>query len=117
MPCFAQDRALKVGRRAPMTVAPARPLLSTRAAHLALAALGGVFFVLLFLGAYDQRHHRITTFTVTALALALPYAGAAWVSWRARPARSTLVLGLAFAAAFRLFVLFNQASPYLSNDL
>ena len=97
---------------------PAAPwLLSARVANVALLVLGGCMFFLLAVGAHNQDQRRIITFTATALALAIPYFAAAWVIWRARPARSTLVLGLTFAAAFRLFVVFSPATPYLSTDL
>lgn len=43
------------------------------------------------------------------------YLAVAWLSLRSRDSRSLLVLGLIFAALFRLSILFSP--PYLSNDI
>ncbi len=94
----------------------AAPAFSTRRVNVALLGLGSIILLLLAIGAHDQNRHRIITFTVSALALGVPYLGAAWVLWRARSARSTLWLGLGFAVAFRLVALFGTA-PYLSTDV
>ncbi len=93
-----------------------RSPLAPPVANLLLVVLGSVLLALFLLGALNQSKHRITTFTVTALALGVPYFLAAWTIWRAQPARSTWLLGLTFAAAFRLVALLGPA-PYLSTDL
>lgn len=93
-----------------------RRSLAPRLANILLTILGLILLALFLLGALNQSKHRITTFTVTALALGVPYFLAAWTIWRVRPARSTWLLGLTFAAAFRLVALLGPA-PYLSTDL
>jgi len=58
---------------------------------------------------------RIVPFLKIALAQSALAACAAWIVWRARPMRSTLVIVLVFAALFRLSVMF--APPQLSDDI
>jgi alpha-1,6-mannosyltransferase len=58
---------------------------------------------------------RIVWFIQIALAQSALYAFAAWVVWRARVSRSTLIIVIVFAALFRLSVLF--ATPFLSDDI
>jgi hypothetical protein len=55
--------------------------------NAALAGLGSILLVLHVLGTHDQSRHRIITFTVTALALGMPYLRAAWAIWRAPASR------------------------------
>jgi hypothetical protein len=89
--------------------------ISTRWVNLAIFVLGAVSLLLYFKGAHDQRVLRITTVTAGMLGLAIPYFLASWVIVRARPARSTLMLVIAFALSFRAVGLSTQA--YLSTDL
>jgi hypothetical protein len=83
------------------------PLLALGLASLALYAYG--------LG-FDRTHKlQIVWFIKVALAQCALYAVAAWLVWRARARRSTLLLVVIFAALFRLSVLF--APPLLSDDI
>jgi alpha-1,6-mannosyltransferase len=87
----------------------------TRWTNAALLLLGAVSLLLYCKGAHDQGQQRILTFTAGALGLAIPYFLASWLILRARPARSTWLLVLAFALAFRVVCL--QTDVYLSTDL
>ena len=95
-------------------VPTASPRFSTRFANAALLGLAVVMLALIVLGLHAQQRHRIHTFTGTALALAVPYFLAAWIVWRARTARSTLLLTLALAGVFRVGPLLSPV--YLSTD-
>ncbi len=100
------------------TAAPSSPaafVLSTRRANAALLVLGGLLLLLCFKGAHDQNLRRMVTFLGGIAGSMALYGVAAWVVCKARPARSTLVLGLVFAAAFRVAPLTTDA--YLSTDL
>ncbi len=88
---------------------------STRWANAALLVLGALILVLCCKGAHDQNMQRMLTFLSGVLGLLTLYGVAAWVVCKARPARSTLVLGLVFAAGFRVAPLTTDA--YLSTDL
>jgi alpha-1,6-mannosyltransferase len=84
--------------------------------NVVLAALGCASFVL-----YQRAQHlapstgTISAFVKLALLQCALYAVAAVVVWRVRAARATLVLVVAFAALFRLAVLFD--APRLSDDI
>ena len=83
--------------------------------NLALLILGGVMMLLFCKAVHDQNTQRMTTFLAGTVGAAVLYALASWVVLRARPARSTLWLALAFALAFRVAPLFTDT--YLSTDL
>ncbi len=83
--------------------------------NAALLLLGAISLLLYCKGAHDQGQKRVLTFTAGALGLAIPYFLAAWVILRAQPARSTLLLVLGFALAFRVVGLSTET--YLSTDL
>lgn len=57
----------------------------------------------------------IVWFIKLALIQSILYIAAAWIVWRASPARSTLIIAVVFAALFRLSLLF--APPLLSDDV
>jgi alpha-1,6-mannosyltransferase len=88
---------------------------STRWTNVALVLLGAVSLLLYCKGAHDQGQKRILTFTAGALGLAIPYFLASWLILRARTARSTWLIVLGFAVAFRVVCL--QTDVYLSTDL
>lgn len=98
------------------------PHLRARAAsamtlqNLALVALGcaSLLFYRLAL-ALAPGTVSIKEFVKLALVQCALYALAALVAWRARPTRAMLVLVVAFAALFRLAVLFDP--PRLSDDI
>ncbi len=92
-----------------------RWLYTTRTTNLALLALG----VLLLAAALAQNaviaHDRLKPGLWFLFAQVLIYFPAAWIVSRGQPARSTVVLALVGAAAFRLIAW--HPDPYLSNDL
>ncbi len=89
--------------------------LPTRWANLLLLVLGGLILLLCFKGAHDQGLRRMVTFLGGILGSMALYGVAAWVVCKARPARSTLVLGLVLAPLFRVAPL--TTDTYLSTDL
>ena len=86
-------------------------------ANLPLLVLGLALLALYRYGLDFDRGHKlqIVWFIKVALAQCALYALAAWLVWRARARRSTLLLVVAFAALFRLSVLI--APPFLSDDV
>lgn len=91
------------------------PRLTPARVNVALVSLGLVSLALYVLGAAEIRAVPKMGFTATVLALAIPYFAASWLLLKAPPARSTLVIGLLFAAAFRVVGLSTPAE--LSSDL
>ncbi len=94
---------------------PPRFFLSTRRANAALVVLGALLLLLCFKGAHDQNVQRMVTYLAGFAGMVALYGVAAWVVCRAPVARSTLVLGLAFAGLFRVAPL--TTDTYLSTDL
>lgn len=92
-----------------------RPRLTPARVNAALVILGLLSLALYARGAAEERALRLSAFTATALALAIPYFAASWLILRAPPARSTALVALVLAAAFRLLTL--RSAPYLSTDL
>ncbi|HEY9403866.1 MAG TPA: glycosyltransferase family 87 protein [Pyrinomonadaceae bacterium] len=85
--------------------------------NLPLLALGLASLALYVYGLnFDKTHPlQIVWFIKVALAQCALYALAAWLVWRARERRSTLLLVIVFASLFRLSVL--VAPPLLSDDI
>jgi alpha-1,6-mannosyltransferase len=98
-----------------------RATLSTHRAavwtNLLLVALGLASLALYAYGRnFDKTHKlQIVRFVEIALGQCALYALAAWLVWRGRERRSTLLLVVGFAALFRLSVL--VAPPFLSDDV
>ena len=90
-------------------------VIPTRWANAALLVLGALILLLTWKGAHDQNLKRMVTFLGGVAGAMTLYGAAAWVVCKARPARSTLLMGLAFAAAFRVAPLTTET--YLSTDL
>jgi alpha-1,6-mannosyltransferase len=82
---------------------------------VSLSVIGCLLVVLYRVGLQSPGGADIVWFLKVALVQSAIYLAAAWLIWRARSSRSTLVLTLIFAALFRLSVLF--APPYLSDDI
>ena len=111
----------------PRAESTARPEVSTGRAtlranlpHISLLALIALGLASLALYRYGLEFDKADTpqivwFIKLALGQCALYAVAAWVVWRAPARRSTLLLLVLFAAAFRLSVLF--APPALSDDI
>ena len=89
--------------------------ISPVVANLSLAVIGFLLIVLYRLGLRSRDVADILWFLKIALVQSVLYLVAAWLIWRVRSSRSTLVLALVFAALFRLTILF--APPYLSDDI
>ncbi|MGI9106509.1 MAG: glycosyltransferase 87 family protein [Pyrinomonadaceae bacterium] len=89
---------------------------SSRLPNLALVVLGCVLFALYVYGRTDNGKNGIAWLIKLIALQAVLYFIAAWLIARARrPARSTLIVVIVFAALFRLGLLF--APPYLSDDI
>lgn len=88
---------------------------SARAVNAILVLLGLASLALYRYGLRAKEFDDIIWFIKLALVQSGLYLVAAWAVFRGRPARSTLLLVLLLAAAFRLSVLF--APPYLSTDI
>jgi hypothetical protein len=86
-------------------------------ANISLIVLGGASTLLYIhaLSIEGEGANEIPWFIRLALIQGLIYLAACLIVWRARPARSTLLLVVVFAALFRLSVLF--APPLLSDDV
>jgi alpha-1,6-mannosyltransferase len=89
--------------------------ISPVVANLSLTVIGFLLIVLYRLGLHSRDPADILWFLKIALVQSVLYLVAAWLIWRVRSSRSTLVLAIVFAALFRLSILF--APPYLSDDI
>jgi alpha-1,6-mannosyltransferase len=80
-----------------------------------LATLGLAYLILYRIGVRTEGAPGIVRF-LTVVALQTPiYIAAVWLSLRKDSSRSALIIGLVFAALFRLSILFSP--PYLSDDM
>jgi alpha-1,6-mannosyltransferase len=89
--------------------------ISPVVANLSLVVIGCLLIVLYRLGLRSRGVADILWFLKVALVQSLLYLLAAWLIWRARTSRWTLVLTLLLAVLFRISILF--APPYLSDDI
>ena len=80
-----------------------------------LIILGVALLVLYRVGVRSKGVADIVWFLKLVLVLLFIYFGVAWLSLRKSDSRRLLVLGLIFAALFRLSILFSP--PYLSDDI
>ncbi|MCA1594605.1 MAG: glycosyltransferase 87 family protein [Acidobacteria bacterium] len=92
-----------------------RGVLSARTLNLLLVLLGVASLAFYRVGLRAKEIEDISWFIKLGLVQSALYLIAAWAVWRGRASRSTFFLILAFAAFFRLSVLF--APPYLSTDI
>jgi len=92
------------------------PSLPSRS-DLPLIVLGGAseFLYVHALSIEGAGASKIGWFIRLALTEGVIYFAACWIAWRARPSRSTLLIVVAFAALFRISILF--APPLLSDDV
>jgi len=77
--------------------------------------LGVVTLVLYRVGVHSRSVPDITWFLKIVLIQLLIYVGVVWLSLRTKDSSQLLVLGLIFAALFRIAILFYP--PYLSDDI
>ena len=83
--------------------------------NVALVVIGCLLVVLYRVGLRSRGVTDIVWFIKLALVQSAVYLVAAWLIWRARDLRSTLLLTLLFTGILRLSILF--APPYLSDDI
>src|ERR1041385_8962260 len=83
--------------------------------NVLLAVIGSILLILYRVGLHSRVTTDIVWFIKLALVQSVLYLIAAWLIFRARNARSTLIIVLVLAGIFRLSILF--APPYLSDDI
>src|SRR5262245_45130871 len=88
---------------------------STRWTVMAVSVLGVAMLGLYCLAVRSKGVADIAWFLKLAVVQIVIYLAVAWLSLRSRDSRSLLLLGLTFAALFRLSIIFSP--PYLSDDI
>ena len=83
--------------------------------NVTLSILGVAMLVLYRIAVHAKNVPEIVWFLKLVLIQLLIYFGVAWLSLRTKDSRALLLLGLIFAALFRLSILFSP--PYLSDDI
>ena len=95
---------------------PATPRgLRVNRTAIVLIVLGVALLVFYRIGVRAEGTKDIVWFLKLVGVQSTLYIAAAWLSLRDRESRSLLIIGLVFAALFRLSILFS--SPYLSDDV
>jgi len=89
--------------------------VSTRWTMIALIVLGTVMLVIYRVALHAKTVPDIAWFLKLVVIQIVLYVLTAWLSLRTEDSRSLLVLGLTFAALFRLAIVFS--TPYLSDDI
>jgi hypothetical protein len=89
--------------------------VSTKWTVVALSTLGVAMLALYSIAVHSKGVADIAWFLKLVVVQIVIYLAAAWLSLRSRDSRALLVLGLIFAALFRLSIIF--APPYLSDDI
>ena len=92
-----------------------RATLTVRSTAIALSVLGIAMLILVRIAAPSKGVADIALFLELVIVQSVIYLAVAWLSLRSRDSRSVLVLGLVFAALFRVSILFFP--PYLSDDI
>src|SRR5512138_114807 len=93
----------------------ASKIVSSKWGVMTLCVLGVAMLVLYRLAVYSKGIADIAWFLKLVAVQIVLYLSAAWLSVRTRDSRLLLVLGLTFAALFRLSIIFSP--PYLSDDI
>ena len=94
---------------------PASTVFTSTKWTVTLSTLGIAMLVLYRIGVHAKSVADIAWFLKLVVVQIVIYLGAAWLSLRSRDSRSLLVVGLIFAALFRLSIIFYP--PYLSDDI
>lgn len=89
--------------------------VSARATIIALTVLGVAMLLLVRIAVHSKDVAGIQRFLELVVIQSVIYLAVAWLSLRSSDSRSVLVLGLVFAALFRLSIIFFP--PYLSDDI
>src|SRR6266508_2145166 len=87
----------------------------TKWANALLVAFGSASFLLYRVSLRAKGGDDIDWFIKVAVCQSIIYLLSTWIILHARSSRSTLVIIIAFAALFRLSILFS--APYLSDDI
>ncbi len=93
----------------------ASELVSSKWTVITLSVLGVAMLVLYRIAVDSKGVADIAWFLKLLVVQIVLYLSVAWLSVRTRDSRSLLVLGLTFAALFRLSIIFSP--PYLSDDI
>jgi len=89
--------------------------VSTKWTMIALTSVGVAMLVMYRLPVHAKGVADIVWFLKLVVVQIVLYVLAAWVSLRTEDSRSLLIIGLTFAALFRLAIVFSP--PYLSDDI
>src|SRR5689334_10598199 len=89
--------------------------LASKKATVVLTALGVATLVLYRIAVHSKGVADIAWFLELVAVQIVIYFGVAWLSLRTKDSRTLLLLGLVFAAFFRISILFSP--PYLSDDI
>ena len=92
-----------------------RKFVSTKTTLIALCVLGVATLVVYRLAVHSKGVADIAWFLKLVVIQTVIYLAVAWLSLRSSDSRSLLLLGLLFAALFRLSIIFSP--PYLSDDI
>ncbi|HKU75240.1 MAG TPA: glycosyltransferase 87 family protein [Pyrinomonadaceae bacterium] len=90
-------------------------LVNTKSTVIALSVLGVAMLFLFRIAAPSKGVADIAWFLKLVVIQSVIYLAVAWLSLRSRDSRSILLIGLVFAALFRLSIIFFP--PYLSDDI
>jgi HJR/Mrr/RecB family endonuclease len=90
-------------------------IVSTKWTVLTVSILGVAMLALYRIAVHAKGVADIAWFLKLVVVQIVIYLAAAWLSLRSRDSRRLLVLGLIFAALFRLSIIFSP--PYLSDDI
>ena len=94
---------------------PTRKFVNKKWSVIALCVLGVATLVLYRVAVHSKGVADIGWFLKLVVVQSILYLAVAWLSLRSNDSRSLLVLGLLFAALFRLSIIFSP--PYLSDDV
>ena len=94
---------------------PAPTVFTSTKWTVTLSTLGIAMLVLYRIGVHAKSVADITWFLKLVVVQIVIYLGAAWLNLHSRDSRSLLMVGLIFAALFRLSIIFYP--PYLSDDI
>src|SRR5260221_9110535 len=98
-----------------MSITASRERKTLIVTNVLLAVIGAILLILYRIGLHSRVTADIVWFIKLALIQSVLYLIAAWLIFRARNARSTLIIVLVLAGIFRLSIVF--APPYLSDDI
>src|SRR5882762_1120609 len=98
-----------------MSITASRERKTLIVTNVLLAVIGSILLILYRIGFHSRVTTDIVWFIKLALVQSVLYLIAAWLIFRARNARSTLIIVLVLAGIFRLSIVF--APPFLSDDI